>query len=529
MKTVSKFSTEHSEPTCRDGARARRVRPEPHAQNAFLIRVIREIRGFIFGTRLKSLLIHLGVASLRSRILPALIAVLSLLPAGRVTAQTFTTLHIFTGGSDGGGPDGDLILSGKTLYGTAGTVFKVNTDGTGFTNLNVGAGPGGLILSGNTLYGTSRFGGSYGTVFAVNTDGTGFTNLHSFTATSHNTNSDGASPRAGLVLSGNALYGTAWSGGSSHYGTLFAINTDGSGFTTLHTFNGDDGANPEGGLILAGNTLYGTAAFGGSSCNGTVFAVNADGTGFTNLHSFTETSIDNTDPNFPVYVNSDGAWPQELILSGNTLYGTAYEGGRSGYGTVFALNTNGTGFANLHSFTAPTTDDNPFFPTLTNSDGAYPLPGLVLSGNTLYGTTGYGGSWGFGTEFAVHTDGTGFTNLGSLADNIHASFGLILGNTLYGTTYAGPYTGVGSGYGPVFSFSFPPPQLTISPSGANVILSWPTNVAWFDYTGFTLQSTTNLGSPTVWSTNSPAPVVIAGQNTVTNPITGPQQFYRLIQ
>jgi len=50
-----------------------------------------------------------------------------------------------------------------------------------------------LILSGNTLYGTASRGGSYGsygggTVFAVNTDGTGFTNLHSLTY------SDGANP-----------------------------------------------------------------------------------------------------------------------------------------------------------------------------------------------------------------------------------------------------------------------------------------------------------------------------------------------
>jgi len=70
----------------------------------------------------------------------------------------------------------------------------------------------------------------------------------------------------------------------------------------------------------------------------------------------------------------------------------------------------------------------------------------------------------------------------------------------------------------------PPPQLTITLAGANVVLTWPTNVV-----GFTLQSTTNLVSPAVWSTNSPAPVVIAGQNTVTNPITGAQKFYRLVQ
>ena len=46
---------------------------------------------------------------------------------------------------------------------------------------------------------------------------------------------------------------------------------------------------------------------------------------------------------------------------------------------------------------------------------------------------------------------------------------------------------------------------------------------------YVLQSTTNPVSLAVWSTNSPAPVVIAGQNTVTNPITGTQRFYRLSQ
>jgi hypothetical protein len=74
---------------------------------------------------------------------------------------------------------------------------------------------------------------------------------------------------------------------------------------------------------------------------------------------------------------------------------------------------------------------------------------------------------------------------------------------------------------------FLPPQLTILLSGvplSGIVLSWPTNAA-----GFTLQSTTNLVSPVVWVTNSTAPVVICGQNTVTNPITGPQQFFRLIQ
>jgi hypothetical protein len=66
-----------------------------------------------------------------------------------------------------------------------------------------------------------------------------------------------------------------------------------------------------------------------------------------------------------------------------------------------------------------------------------------------------------------------------------------------------------------------PPQLAIIRSEANVILTWPTNAA-----GFILQSTTNLVSP-VWNTNFPAPVVVNGQNTVTNPTSGTQKFFRL--
>jgi hypothetical protein len=65
-----------------------------------------------------------------------------------------------------------------------------------------------------------------GTVFAVNTDGTGFTTLHSFTDTSGgaNTNSDGGVPGCTLVLSGNTLYGTAAGGGSSERGRFVRLS-----------------------------------------------------------------------------------------------------------------------------------------------------------------------------------------------------------------------------------------------------------------------------------------------------------------
>jgi uncharacterized repeat protein (TIGR03803 family) len=233
-----------------------------------------------------------------------------------------------------------------------------------------------LIIAGSTLYGTSGLGyPKYdGNVFAVNTDGTGFTSLYSFTGYA-----DGSFPYAALLLSGNTLYGTTTQGGSltvadyENGGTIFGVNTDGTGFTVLHSFaNSPDGSNPSGGLAQSGNTLYGTASGGGTSSNGTVFGVNTNGTGITVLHAFN--GLDGTEPS------------ATLALSGNTLYGTA-GGGTNGDGIVFAINTDGTGFTILY--------------TLGGSDGADPYGSLVLSGKTLYGATSYGGSSNAGTVFAI--------------------------------------------------------------------------------------------------------------------------------
>ena len=44
-------------------------------------------------------------------------------------------------------------------------------------------------------------------------------------------------------------------------GTVFQLNTDGTGFTVLHSFQYTDGGNPEP-LVLSGGTLYGTTLYG---------------------------------------------------------------------------------------------------------------------------------------------------------------------------------------------------------------------------------------------------------------------------
>ena len=206
-------------------------------------------------------------------------------------------------------------------------------------------------------------------MFRINTDGTGYTNIYSFNGT------DGSIPTAGLVLSGSTLYG-ATQGGGSGVGNLFQVNTDGSHFTNIYNFTGGtDGANPGTVLVLSGNTLYGTAYHGGTNGQGTVFKINTDRSGFTVLHTFAGT-------------NSGGAGPGDLLLSGGTLYGATFNGGSSDKGTLFKLDTAGNNFTVLKNFTG-------------GSDGAGPNTTLVLAGSTLYGTTENGGLSGHGTVFSL--------------------------------------------------------------------------------------------------------------------------------
>jgi uncharacterized repeat protein (TIGR03803 family) len=474
-------------------------------------------------------------------------ACFGLLLASPLMAQTITAIHIFSSTSpaspyppnnhDGANPYARLLLVKDTLYGTTanggdagyGVVFRVDIGGSGFTNLHSflnfdGANPyAGLILSTNTLYGTTAWGNlTNGTVFALNTDGTGFTNVVELDGVS-----EGSNPYAGLVLSGNTLYGTTFHGGPPDSGTVFAVKTDGTSYTNAHSFrNESDGADPYGGLVLSGSTLYGTTAAGppwpGSSFGyGTVFAVNTNGTGFTNLHIFPPLSETFSG------TNNDGATPTaDLLLSGNTLYGTTKYGGSSGAGTVFRVNTDGTAFQVIHAFSG------------SASDGANPCGALLALGHILYGTTTGGGSTGTGgSVFKVNTDGTGFrtvytftqptfyTNNGDFAIYTNAygaapQAGLIFfGNTLYGTASVGGSGGSGT----LFSISVAP-ELTISSFGGHAIVTWPTN-----FTGFNLQSTTDLGPSAVWVTNSSPVVVVDGQNTATTPISGAAQFYRLSQ
>ena len=318
----------------------------------------------------------------------------------RTDGTGYTNLHSFAAGG-GAFPVGDLTLSSSLLYGTLSwggpLVFKINSDGTGYTILDDGGGMvslAGLILARKALYGTAGSGGpgNLGAVFKVNTDGSGFQVLHTFLGGM----TDGGSPEGSLALVGSILYGTTSSGGGSNLGTLFRISIDGSGYRVLHVFSGSssDGAVPTGALTPLGGMLFGTTSSGGGNGGGTVFGVNADGSGYTNLYAFAGGAVDGANPF------------GSLALAGTTLYGMTIGGGTRNSGTVFQLNTDGTGYRVQHFLAGGA------------NDGASPKGSLTVSGSTLYGMTDAGGLYNSGVIFSLGTSPTADFNILSQPTNL---------------------------------------------------------------------------------------------------------------
>jgi uncharacterized repeat protein (TIGR03803 family) len=138
--------------------------------------------------------------------------------------------------------------------------------------------------------------------------------------------------------------------------------------------------------------------------------------------------------------NSDRATPLGgVVLDGDTLYGTAQAGGLYGMGTVYCLKTNGAGFRVLRHF--------------SGGDGKSPYAEVVPVGGVLYGTTAAGGDFNKGTVFRLTEDGSSFSLLKSFAitNGLLPLSGLTLSDgVLYGTTSSGGLWN----FGTVFSIRF---------------------------------------------------------------------------
>lgn len=242
----------------------------------------------------------------------------------------------------------DRNLYGTTFQAGAyghGTIFKITPSGRltvlfSFNGTN-GCLPAGELVQGpdGALYGSTSHGGhgydpvrqaGAGTVFRINTDGQGFTNLHFF---------EGMGEPVGELVCApdNNFYGlTKWDG-AGHEGSIFRISPEGK-FETLLSLNDKTGAIPTSGMILGkdGN-MYGTMAWGGQYYTGDFFRLATNGL-FTVLASFEETNNVRVSRNkLTQGANGD--------FYGTTVYGGPYnnepENDGDGDGTVFKVGTNG--------------------------------------------------------------------------------------------------------------------------------------------------------------------------------------------
>jgi uncharacterized repeat protein (TIGR03803 family) len=167
----------------------------------------------------------------------------------------------------------------------------------------------------------------------------------------------GEYPQAGLIFdaAGN-LYGTTPNGGHG-LGVVFKLSpASGGGWTetALYTFTGPDGMTPYSALVMdAAGNLYGTTIGGGTYGFGVIFKLEpASGGGWTRiiLHYFSG--------------GNDGAQPYGNLIfdAAGNLYGTTYEGGSSGHGTVFTLKPASGGYwkeSVLHNFSGGTDGSAP--------------------------------------------------------------------------------------------------------------------------------------------------------------------------
>jgi uncharacterized repeat protein (TIGR03803 family) len=303
------------------------------------------------------------------------------------------------------GSDGYLYGTTSGNGAVAGTLFRVDKAGSEFTlirsfDFETNGAPDGplVVMADGTVYGTAWLNNTTngGCIYRVRADGSGYAVLKEFVATT----TEGRVPR-GLTLAGNgSLYGSllevqpvlgpgGWT--RTHFGALFRVDTNGQNFALLHSFTSTNGAflsfylDP---LMQASDGfLYGITPAGGEATSydrgwGTAYRIHLDGSDFETIQFFDVTG-------------GEGTLPGKLIQGrdGN-LYGITSDGGRSNdTGVVYQLNTNGTGYSQLFSFStvaAHTPTD-----LIEGRDG-------FLYATTLWG----GGAGGRGVVVRIPKDGS---------------------------------------------------------------------------------------------------------------------------
>ena len=314
---------------------------------------------------------------------------------------------------------------------------------------------GAMVDAGGTLYGVTQSGGDpicqCGTVFSYSPT------VHvEKILTTFKGQPDGSEPYGKLAYYKGALYGATYAGGSQGYGngTIFRLAISGGKWvkTILYNFTGGtDGKNPRGLVADGSGNFYGIAETGGgpSDCCGAVFKFSIAGgsTKLTPLKQFPQSSA-----------ASIGLAPVgDVLLVGNTLYGTLSSGGiagancgSGGCGALFSIATNGSAFKTLYRFKGP-------------PDGSSPASAMVAGpNNVLYGSAVWGGTstcnppFGCGAVFSLTPSGNGYTEKiirsfqGLTKDGSFPGDLLYYNGALWGTTASGGCCTYGGDNGVVY-------------------------------------------------------------------------------
>jgi uncharacterized repeat protein (TIGR03803 family) len=355
-----------------------------------------------------------------------------------------STLYSFPGGKDGGHPEGPLLYSAGTLYGTDlgpeslatdnGTVFKIAVASKAETTLHdfQGASPTGpansaLLDIQGTLWGANGTGGAAhaGLIYTVNATSKAETTVYTFTG-----GADGGAPSGALIKDGAALYGVGMSGGADQGGVIYSLQAATGVQSVVYDFPA--GVTPHGPLLLLNKLLYGTTNFGGANASGSIFAFDPATKALTTLYSFTG--------------GTDGYAPAGgLTEASGVLYGTSEFGGANGAGVLF-------------SFDPATAVQTALYGFSVSTQGAYPVAAPVYLDGVLYGTTLYGGTqsadcfggFGCGVLYGYDVSTKTYSVLHSftyIADGAGPEAGLLVdGSTLYGAAGLGASANAGEAF-----------------------------------------------------------------------------------
>ena len=329
--------------------------------------------------------------------------------------------------------------NGKLIGLNENGLYRIDEDGTNYQQLNTSAGEPELMYSAvsNQIFYIIK-GGAFKNGYLSKTDATAFTttNLHDYGNVP-----EGYNPAAIFKAPDGKLYGFNENGGATGGGTIFKMNSDGTGFQNIYYFTGDNGQRPVGKLLYASDgKLYGVCSrsgVSGSSNNRLIFSVNTDGSNYTVLQVFTNAA-------------ADGAVIGDLTEgTGGNLFGATGSWGdiSDEPSIIFKINKNGTGYTVLKRF------------NINWSEGKVIRHGLTYYNGVLYGSCITGGPADAGTLFKINENGTGFSIIKQFMQGTDGGFpsgGLTLAtnNKLYGSTFTG-----GTNYGG-FVYSVDPANLS---------------------------------------------------------------------